>query len=315
MRISKLLSVAFAGLFTALWSEAATATPQPAPPGGPIEAFATHNESSTTSVRHNLWNDVIGTILEEGPGGRGEIEYGELGRLGHDVLDSYLKIMQGIEVSGLNRDEQLAYWLNLYNAKSLKIMFGQFKGVAGNKIQGAGHNPHRSKRVRVKKVYLGEDSPWGTPSLSVQGVDLSLNDIEHRILYAYWDPKRVLYGLSCPARGCPSLQAAFNGTTVNQQLAAAAQAFLARKDAIKVKRGRLEVSELYQWHMSAFGSENAVIDHIRGMAGPALAPDLAGISSIDAYEFSWRLNGSEPPPDWKEPAGMTNRGSGLPAQF
>jgi len=303
-------------LLAALWPAAGLATPQPAPSGGPIAQFARHDPDSTQTVRHALWSKILDAVVTPGTQGRRDIDYGNLNATGHEVLNSYLAVMQGIEVSTLNRREQLAYWLNLYNAQSFNLMLEEFSKVGNRPADLAQRNPYRSRSIRVKKVYLDDDSPWARPTLTVEGVRLSLNDIEHRILYAHWDPAMAMYGLFCPARSCPALQPIpFEGERVETQLGDAAREFIARKDSVDIDGSKVELSELYRWHAVYLGGEAGVIAHLRQMADPAVQAKLAGVAQIKRYEFSWKLNGEQPPEDWNLGKGMMNRGAGAPPYY
>lgn len=309
MRYKMAVLVTLAAAVAIAAPKSSESTPQPAPPGGPIEAFAAHEAGSDVRLRHNLWRRVLAAIVVDGAGGRRDIEYGQLSAMGHDVLDSYLTVMEGVQVADLNKNEQLAYWLNLYNAASLRLVYDAFDDLAARQGSTAGRNPLRPPSLKVKRIYLGKKNPWAEKRFTVSGQSISLNDIEHRILYAQWDPMLVMYGLSCPARGCPSLPAEpFDGASVRAQLAQAARDFVARKDAADPKRSKVELSELYEWHQSILGGQQAILEHVRSLAGGQLAAEMAGVTQISGYEFSWRLNGKQPPLDYKMPQGTMSRG-------
>ncbi|MGE0667182.1 MAG: DUF547 domain-containing protein [Sphingomonadales bacterium] len=285
------------------------ATPQQAPPGGPIEQFAASDPNSTQTFAYTLWTRILDTVTEEDDKGTVSVNYGGLGIQGREALNAFVDEMTAIPVVQLNRDEQLAYWLNLYNAASLRIMFDQFQGLGSSDF--ASRNPWgETQRFNVKKVYAGADNPWSMRNLTVSGVALSLNDIEHRILYAYWKPDLVIYGLSCPLRGCPGLNTApFHGARTERQLTDAARRFIAHKDNVRVKGSTARLSQLYEWHGTALGGEAAVLEHLRKYGGPR-STELSGVTRIDGYAFDWKLAGKPPPPSQNIPRGQINRGAG-----
>lgn len=289
----------------------AMATPQPAPPGGPIPQFAANDPNSTQTFSYSLWTRILDTVVIEDGKGVAGVDYGGLGMQGKEALNAFVGELTNVPVAALNKDEQLAFWLNLYNAASLRAMFDQFSGLGGTGQTLPSRNPYAdSQKFSIKRVYGGDENPWTVRNLTVGGVTLSLNDIEHRILYAYWKPELVMYGLSCPLRGCPPLdKRPYHGAQVERRLADAAQRFIADTDNVKVKSGAVQLSELYKWQQAALGGENGVLEHLRKYAGPR-RPELAAVTRIGGYDFDWKLAGKTPPASARIPQGQINRGAG-----
>lgn len=315
-RPGRLLAILSAAALICLAGQHADATPQPAPAGGPIAEFAINDPNSIQTLGYVLWGKILGTVVDQDAKGNTSINYGGLGIQGRDALNVFVNEMTEVPVKTLNKDEQLAYWLNLYNAAWLRIMFDQFTGLGKSDQDLASRNPwSESQKFNVKRVYTADDNPWTVRNLIVEGVALSLNDIEYRILYAHWKPELVVYGLSCPLRGCPALgKQAFLGAQVQAQLRAAAQAFIADTDNVKVKGSSVQLSELYQWNQAAFGGASSVLEHVRQNAGPRQA-ELQAVTQVSGYDFDWKLAGKEPPKEIKSIQGQMNRGAGTGGYF
>jgi hypothetical protein len=240
-------------------------------------------------------------------------DYGNLTPEGQRVLNSYLNILQDTDPTALPAAEQRAYWMNLYNAASLAFVLDEFGRLMNANALRSGTNRFRRARLRVKDFMTDSDSPWRQRTLTVNGTRLSLDDIEHRILYAFWPEPLTLYGLYCPARGCPVLwPEPFEGHRVEDQLARAARAFIADGDNVKLRGGRLEVSRLYRQQGALFGGDAGVIEHLRAYGPAALRERLAGITQIGDDDFSWKLAGDSPEESWKVPQGTFSRGANNP---
>lgn len=200
-------------------------TPQPAPQGGPIQVFQAHDATSEQRIDHRLWASILQAAIDKNqPKHDMRIDYGKLGPGADQALLSYLGTLQKVPVSALNRNEQLAYWLNFYNAANLSFVTGEFaRLIQKRRFQNRSTSAKGSTgtiRLRVKSFYLGDKSPWAEKRFTVEGERLSLNDIEHRILTPLWNDPLVTYGLSCPARGCPPMpDMPYTGETVAAQLA------------------------------------------------------------------------------------------------
>ncbi len=134
--------------------------------------------------------------------------------------------------------------------------------------------------------------PWKEKIAHVEGKPLSLDDIEQGILLPIWRDSRTIYALSCAAIGCPSLRPIpYSASTIDNQLDAAAIAYVNSARGVTIIGDRLIVSELYEWHKAEFGgSEAGIIHHLLAYASPDMAMRLQQISHIDGFEFDWALN-------------------------
>lgn len=257
----------------------ALATPQPAANRQPIEKFAADFPLSTKTVSHVYFDNLLeAAVRRDERSGINLIFYDGLGEQAVSVLEAYLRILQRAEVSKLNRAEQLAFWLNLYNAGSL--------------YKTLGHLPARSS---IEKKYLpDQDSSngWREPWLTVEGVTVSLNDVQYRILYAYWPPELVVYGLSCPALGCPDFPTrAYRARDVEERLRQAARDFVNRNRNVRLKKGKLRLSSLYLWQRETiWGDDQSILNHLRAHAEGKLKAALASVETIHETRFDWHIN-------------------------
>jgi len=273
--------------------------------------FEANDPDSTQAISHRGWDRVLGIMfVEDERSGEALLDYGRLSPTARGVLRRYLTYLQSIKISTYARDEQLAYWLNFYNAASFSQVYANMdKG--SKRMASPGRNPHRKTGVKVKPLMLKSEGPWQSPLYKVEGIRLSLTDIEHRIVQAHWDNPAVIYGFSCPAKGCPALMPkAFKADSVRAQLAASAQRFISDKRNVMVKRKRLKPSALYTWHHNLFPDKASVLSHLRQIGNDRLRRQLAGVSTVKGEQFSWKLNGKEPPEDFTQPTGIFSRGSG-----
>jgi hypothetical protein len=130
--------------------------------------------------------------------------------------------------------------------------------------------------------------------VSVNGIGLSLDDIEHAILRPVFKDDRVHYAVNCASIGCPNLGTeAFTGASLEAQLEAAARAYVNHPRGVAVEGRRVRASSIYDWFEEDFGGSAAgVLAHLRRFAAPELAGRLASVSAIDAYAYDWSLNGT-----------------------
>jgi hypothetical protein len=233
---------------------------------------------SKVGIDHAEWNDFLSRNVKAGKDGIGRVPYGSVSKRDRELLNAYLDKLQRIPIRRFSRAEQRAYWINLYNATTVKVVLD--------------HYPVESIMKINISPGLFTKGPWKKKLLSVDGETLSLDDIEHRILRPIWKDPRTHYSVNCASIGCPNLQAqAYTAGNLETLLDAGARAYVNHPRGARVAKGRLTVSSIYVWFRSDFGGSDAtVIAHLRQYAEPALAKALRAVDRIDDDEYDWALN-------------------------
>ena len=196
-----------------------------------------------------------------------------------DIVTSLARI----PVSELNGDEQAAYWINLYNAVTLKTVLDHYPIASIQDIDLGGGG-----------LFAG--GPWSAPLVTVEGIALSLNDIEHRILRPIWRDARVHYAVNCAALGCPNLRPrAWRPQSLAGDLDAAAARFVNHPRGVSVRgadgEGQVVVSKIYDWFAEDFGgTEESVLAHLRQYARGETAKILTATDRIGDTAYDWALN-------------------------
>jgi hypothetical protein len=270
------------GLLMGLATPAAVglgATPVAA--ASPEATFARHSKGSSNVIDQAVWDRLLKAHVKPDGSGFNRVDYARWKANGHKELKSYVAALQAVDPGSLDRPEQFAFWVNLYNARTVDLVLDRY--------------PVKS----IKEVSLGGGlkalvggGPWQANVVKVSGMDLSLDDIEHKILRALFKDARVHYALNCASYGCPNLQtAAYTGAGLEAMLEEGARAFVNHPRGIAVKGGKVTASQIYSWFEADFGgSASAVLAHVRRYAGPELTKSLEGVTGIAAYEYNWSLN-------------------------
>lgn len=237
-----------------------------------------HDPASSATIDYQAWGDFLARYVETDAHGIHRVAYAEVVPADRARLDADLDRLAAVAISSYPRTEQLAYWINLYNALTVQIVLE--------------HYPVGSIRDIDVSPGLFSDGPWGKKVITVEGEPLSLDDIEHRILRPIWRDPRVHYALNCAALGCPNLQPRpFGAATLETQLDEAARGFVNHPRGVSIEGGELEVSSIYHWFEEDFGGDEAgVIAHLRTYAAPDLRAELDRFTAIDDHAYDWRLN-------------------------
>ena len=182
---------------------------------------------------------------------------------------------------GLARNGQFAYWANLYNALTVARVLKAY--------------PVSS--ILDLKRWPWSFGPWDEDLITVQGVALSLNAIEHRILRPLFAEPRVHFALNCASLGCPNLMPEpFTGDDLEADLQGALEAYLAHPRGIAFENGKLMLSSLFDWYGEDFPQgREALLAYLASAAPKTLGPSLRAYDGPIAFRYDWALNDAPGP--------------------
>jgi hypothetical protein len=114
--------------------------------------------------------------------------------------------LEAVNPVSLSRDEAHAYWINLYNAKTLEMVAEAYPVTS-------------IKKINLGGSFLFGSGPWKAKLMTVNGTELSLDDVEHEIVRALFNDPMSHYGLNCASYSCPNLATrAYTGANINRLL-------------------------------------------------------------------------------------------------
>ena len=156
-------------------------------------------------------------------------------------LDAFVNGLGSTQVDKLSRDEQLAFWINAYNALVLQAVIDRYP------IQGrATEYPARSIR-QIPGVF-------DRTQHRVAGRMLTLDQIEQTVLPGFRDP-RVYFALGRGAVGSGRLRSeAYDPARLETQLSESAQECVTRSECVQIDRlqNRVAVSAVFSWREKEF---------------------------------------------------------------
>ncbi|MHA3914371.1 DUF547 domain-containing protein [Halovulum sp. GXIMD14793] len=191
-------------------------------------------------------------------------------------VEAYLTQLANIDPVTLRQSDAFAYWVNLYNAVTVRTMLNAWPVGSIRDIGGG----------------VFSSGLWRQKLVRIAGKQLSLDDIEHGILRPIWRDARIHYVVNCASRGCPDLGAwAFTGRGLGAALDGAARAYVNHPRGARVEGGRLIVSSIYHWYKSDFsGTDAGVITHLKAHADPQLGTALQQVTRIADHGYDWAVN-------------------------
>ena len=198
----------------------------------------------------------------------------------------YLALLAATDPSTLPRDEQLAFWINAYNAYTIELIISR--------------NERRSIRNINKTLFLKLKGPWSEPLATVGGKRYTLDDIEHRIIRPTYKEPRIHFAVVCAAMGCPPLRSeAYEGARLSTQLDDQGATFVLGSSA----KNRVDTANRVWYHSLIFGLYRedfggSVKEAARYAArwypdGPEKQLLLSGDFKSIQTDYDWTLNSQE----------------------
>jgi hypothetical protein len=255
--------------------------------GGPLAAAPTGTApSASDSTRHAAFDRLLERFVDS----QGDVDYAALQAQADTVLAPYLQTLAEARPSALDREARLAFWINAYNAYTLKLIVDHYPVASIRDIDGPPDG----------------GTPFERPVGPVADTVRTLDEIEHEIIRVRFDEPRIHFALVCAAKSCPRLRReAYTGPQLDAQLDAQARRFLhaPSKNRIPAGDGTIALSRILKWYGSDFGPTPTAVQR-------ALAPYFKGTvrDSLGegAYEVRYR------PYDWTLNAPSLDRGDGDP---
>lgn len=229
----------------------------------PFDIFKVSSETSAGRVEFEHWEKYIRRVSVE-ERGRTLVAYDALKDDNGAYLQNYINYLETLNVSALDKDDQLAFWLNARNILVVKAI-SEEKSLNGfDSRRGTATEP---------------GDMWTQKRITINGVELSIHDIEQSILLANWDNPDIVFGLYQGVNNTPVLpRTVFVGNKVHAQLELAAKEFLSDKDVLRVRKKDVRLGEFFKLYETSLfnGDQNALLSHLatRAPGVDAISPDL-----------------------------------------
>lgn len=182
-------------------------------------------------------------VLSEYVDDEGLVNYAGL-KANREPLDRFIALMGALSESELDswsNDEQLAFWMNAYNAITLKYIIDNHPIEKGGLVSRALYPANSIRQI---------PGVWDKLTTPVAGSPITLDAIEHEILRVEFTEPRLHMAIVCAAMGCPPLRAeAFVADRVDEQLDDQSRRFLNHPDRFRIdsETGTVHLSSIFDW--------------------------------------------------------------------
>lgn len=225
------------------------------------------------SVSHAIWDKLLKSHVDK----EGFVDYKGFIR-DSTKLNEYLGLLSAANPKAGNwsRDEQMAFWINAYNAFTVKLIIDSYPV---------------SSIKDIKKGIAFVNSVWDIQFIKIGGDTYDLNNIEHKMLRSKFKDARIHAAINCASYSCPDLRnEAYTAEKLDKQLTDAMRKFVNDPRRNKVSAKKAEISEIFKWFRKDFTREAG---SIRGFLNRYADKKLDANGKISHLNYNWNLNESK----------------------
>ncbi|MBI1228115.1 MAG: DUF547 domain-containing protein [Bacteroidetes bacterium] len=217
-------------------------------------------EKAAAPPSHDAWDK----LLQQYVNAEGKVNYDGL-KKDKAKLEAYLKTLESNPPQdGWSRGEKMAFWINAYNASTVKLIVDNYPLASITKLDGG-------KTWDVKRVKIG-------------GKTYSLNNIENDILRPQFKDARIHFAVNCAALGCPPLlNRAWTAANLESNLEKQALAFVNNPRFNKISEKTVQVSKIFEWYAADFGN-------VTGFLNKYATKKIGSGAKLTYLEYDWGLN-------------------------
>ena len=226
---------------------------------------------SSEAPNHALFDEVLQARVNA----EGQVDYAGL-KASPEKLETYLDRLASADLAALSYYEQLAFWLNAYNALVIKGVVDRYPTTSVRSVKPFGGFFYRLK-------------------FQVAGKPYTLNEIEHDVIRAEFVDARVHFALVCASAGCPTLEnRAFFADTLEERLETATFNFVANSEKVRLEHSerRLYLSKIFKWYAADFTEGYAGVTDFLADYLPTDDAEFLETEEVELHylDYDWTLN-------------------------
>lgn len=229
------------------------------------------SKNGSKSIDHEAWTE----LLKKHVNSEGFVDYGGF-KKDRLKLNAYLEVLRKNppDETTWTQEEQIAYWINTYNAFTVKLIIDHYP-IESIKDIGS--------TIQIPFI----NSPWDIKFIEINNQKLDLNNIEHAILRKKFDEPRIHFAINCASVSCPKLRReAFVAEKLNDQLREQAYEFINDPKRNLISEQTVELSKIFRWFKGDFTKNQTLKAYVNQYANSKIREE----SNISFMDYDWSLN-------------------------
>ena len=229
--------------------------------------------SQSKSVDHSGWD----VLLKKHVNAKGMVNYKGM-NADLPTLNQYLDLLSKNEpAKNLTANEKLSFWINAYNAFSVKLILDYYDNGKLKSIKDIG------TVILIPRINDG----WSKKFIKIGSKILSLNNIEHDIIRKEFAEPRIHVALVCAAKSCPPLRSeAYTPNQLSAQLDDQFRDFINDPAKNVIKANSVTISPIFDWYGSDFTKKRPIADWINTYSKTKMNAN----ADIKYADYDWSLN-------------------------
>jgi hypothetical protein len=229
------------------------------------------SQADAKPIKSQAWTDLLQKYVDD----QGNVDYD--GFLKDSLkLDAYLELLtsNAPDEKTWSKEQQIAYWINAYNAFTVKLILNYYP-VESIKDIGS--------TIQIPFV----NTPWDIKFIIINGVKLDLNNIEHSILRKKFNEPRIHFAINCASFSCPKLRReAYTAEKLESQLQEQAVEFINDPKRNFITEDKARVSKIFSWFKGDFTKNGSLKDFLNQYAITKIGEE----TKIRYQDYNWSLN-------------------------
>lgn len=230
-----------------------------AKPAAPVVA----KPAQASTISHDSWDQLLRKYVSSA----GKVNYKGF-KSDKTAMQAYLdQLSTNPPQSNWSRNERLAYWINVYNAFTVKLIVDNYPTTSITKLEGG--------------------KPWNKRWIPIGEKTYTLDEIENSIIRPRFKDARIHFAVNCASVSCPELlNRAFTASKLTQQLESQTRAYINNSRHNSISASAPQVSQLFEWYAVDFEQKGTLIDFLNAYSStPIQANATVGFKS-----YNWNLN-------------------------
>lgn len=231
----------------------------------------TERITGKTAPSHELWDQLLRKHVDS----EGLVNY--KGFISDSArLNNYLSALSENppDKSKWTQEEQLTYWINAYNAFTVKLIVDNYPVTSIRDLHPSLHIPLLN-------------TVWHIKFFSIGGEKFNLDRIEHDILRREFNEPRIHFAIVCASYSCPPLRnESYTADRIEKQLTEQAVLFINNPKWNRLSEDSLALSSIFKWFKGDFTKKGSLIDFLNSYSTLTIQED----AKIKYLDYDWLLN-------------------------